>query len=200
MPILPYAQSKGLFALPDEIKDTILWDNPESNRGFVKLGRERSTSSTDPDEIAELRRNAPDVKEAYDMGNNNGVILTPTWRSFINSTINCWFLQDPKWKNHWPPHEAASTFEPFMVNFFDTCHALHLEIMSAVALGLGLGLDEKYFDPLVGEAWHTLRLLNYPPMLRKQLDIEGQARVGAHSGNDDLIPNFEQDLYADSYG
>lgn len=43
-------------------------------------------------------------------------------------------------------------------------------------------MDEKYFDPLANEAWHTLRLLNYPPVSKKLLEAEGQARAGAHSG------------------
>jgi hypothetical protein len=55
-----------------------------------------------------------------------------------------------------------------------------MDIMRAVALGLGL--DESHFDSVVNEAWHTLRLLNYPPVERRLLEGEGQARAGAHSG------------------
>lgn len=43
-------------------------------------------------------------------------------------------------------------------------------------------MDEDYFDPLSDQAWHTLRLLNYPPVAKKALEKEGQARAGAHSG------------------
>lgn len=43
-------------------------------------------------------------------------------------------------------------------------------------------MDEGYFAPLSGQAWHTLRLLNYPPVANKSLAREGQARAGAHSG------------------
>lgn len=50
-------------------------------------------------------------------------------------------------------------------------------------LSLGVvGMDERYFDPLSDQAWHTLRLLNYPPVAQKFLKREGQARAGAHSG------------------
>ena len=43
-------------------------------------------------------------------------------------------------------------------------------------------MDEHYFDSLSDQAWHTLRLLNYPPVVKHLLAREGQARAGAHSG------------------
>lgn len=46
--------------------------DPKANRGYVKRGRERVTNSTDPDEIAELRRSAPDVKESMEIGLETG--------------------------------------------------------------------------------------------------------------------------------
>lgn len=38
----------------------------------MKQGRERVTNATDPDEIAELRRTAPDVKESMEIGLETG--------------------------------------------------------------------------------------------------------------------------------
>ena len=46
--------------------------DPKANRGYVKQGRERVTNSTDPEEIAELRRTAPDVKESMEIGLETG--------------------------------------------------------------------------------------------------------------------------------
>lgn len=67
-----------------------------------------------------------------------------------------------------------------MTQFYDTCHDLHMDVLRSVALGLEM--DEKFFDPLANEKWHTLRLLNYPPVAKKLLEDEGQSRAGAHSG------------------
>ena len=84
-----------------------------------------------------------------------------------------------------------------MIDFYDVCHKLHLDVLRAVALGLGMyaaalvseticsqvvDMDERYFDPLSDQAWHTLRLLNYPPVAKQLLAREGQARAGAHTG------------------
>lgn len=84
------------------------------------------------------------------------------------------------YRNYWPPIDVAPEFRSTMLNFYDICHDLHMDVLRAIALGLGM--DEKYFDPLANEAWHTLRLLNYPPVSKKILQREGQARAGAHSG------------------
>jgi isopenicillin N synthase-like dioxygenase len=49
------------------------------------------------------------------------------------------------------------------------------------SIALGLELEEKFFDNLIHEQWHNLRLLNYPSIPTALLRGEGQARAGAHS-------------------
>jgi len=153
-----FQESSDFFALPESIKDQLAWRDPRANRGYVKQGRERVTNSTDPDEIAELRRTAPDVKESMEIG----------------------LETDPEFRNYWPPIDMSPQFRSTMINFYDVSHKLHLDVLRAVALGLDM--DEHYFDPLSDQAWHTLRLLNYPPVVKQLLAREGQARAGAHSG------------------
>ncbi len=50
------------------------------------------------------------------------------------------------------------------------------------SIALGLDLEEHFFDSKIDAQCHNLRLLSYPPIQRKKLDGEGQARAGAHSG------------------
>ncbi|CAE6441104.1 unnamed protein product [Rhizoctonia solani] len=73
-----------------------------------------------------------------------------------------------------------------------TCHELHAEVMSSVALGLGL--DERFFDKLIDEQYHNLRLLSYPPISREALLKEGQARAGAHSDYGTLTLLFQDQV------
>jgi len=165
-----FQESDEFFNLPQEVKDKLAWKDPRANRGYVKQGRERVTQSSDPDEIAELRRVAPDVKESIEIGND----------------------ADPVWRNHWPPPAVAPNFTPTMLQFYDICHELHMDVLRAIALGLGL--NENYFDPLADGKYHTMRLLNYPPVSRELLAREGQARLGAHSDYGSLTFVFQDDV------
>jgi isopenicillin N synthase-like dioxygenase len=50
------------------------------------------------------------------------------------------------------------------------------------SIAIGLGLKENFFDSKINEQSHNLRLLSYPPIERRLLKNDGQARAGAHSG------------------
>jgi isopenicillin N synthase-like dioxygenase len=52
--------------------------------------------------------------------------------------------------------------------------------MKSIAVGLDLG--ETFFDELIDQQCHNLRLLSYPPIKKAILEQEGQVRAGAHSG------------------
>lgn len=122
------------------------------------IGREQVTQSSDPNEIAELRSRTPDHKETMEIGRD--------W--------------DKTWRNCWPEETAAPKFKSTMLEFFQTCHDLHVVVMRAVALGLDL--PENYFDDKIDQQYHNLRLLSYPPIKTNLLAQEGQVRAGAHSG------------------
>jgi isopenicillin N synthase-like dioxygenase len=157
-------------------QDKLAWDGPRANRGYVKIGRERVTQSSDPAEIAELRKKSPDSKESIEIGYE--------WHN--------------TWKNHWPQEGDAPGFKQTMMSFFQvracflalcsrfssaqTCHELHAIVMRSIAVGLDL--DEMYFKDKINEQQHNLRLLSYPPIETSLLRKEGQARAGAHSGKD----------------
>ena len=144
----------------------------------MKIGRERVTQSEDAAEIAELRNNAPDMKETMEIGRD--------W--------------DKTWRNHWPQESDVPGFKQTMLDFYQvcrtgrdiyipffvltvvknqTCHELHCVVMRAIALGLDL--DEMFFEDKINEQRHNLRLLSYPS-IKTSLLKEGQTRAGAHSG------------------
>jgi len=157
------------------LQDTLALDDPQANRGYVKIGREQLTQSTDAAEIAELRGKAPDMKETMEIGRDEGT----------------------NWKNHWPQESDVPGFKQTMLDFFKVrstqrntsvfathrfdqiCNEIHRIVMRAIALGLDL--DEMYFEDKVNEQYQNLRLLWYPP-IKTSLLKEGQSRAGAHSG------------------
>jgi isopenicillin N synthase-like dioxygenase len=62
---------------------------------------------------------------------------------------------DSVWPNMWPEKELPD-FKPFCNSFFLTCHRLHVEILRALALAMGLG--ENFFDMMTDQMAHNLRM------------------------------------------
>ncbi|KAF8897759.1 hypothetical protein BD779DRAFT_1608274 [Infundibulicybe gibba] len=176
-----FQKSAEFFRMPVAIKactsptlqprfHDLAWEDPRSNRGYVKIGRERVTQSSDPAEIASLRTKAPDFKESMEIGRD--------WES--------------EWKNQWPQETDAPHFKRTMLDFYQTCHNLHVHVMRSIALGLGL--EEQFFDRKIDEQCHNLRLLSYPPIKRSILEGDGQARAGAHSDYGTLTLLFQDSV------
>ncbi|GAA5878454.1 hypothetical protein JCM8547_006587 [Rhodosporidiobolus lusitaniae] len=155
-----FAKTQQFFDLPFEVKDKLEWECPESNRGYVRQGRERVTAVTDPEEIKKLRAQAPDYKETMEIG-----------KDYKEGAY------DSPYENKWPETEFPE-FKPFMNSFFATCHTLHVEILRALALALDLG--EHFFDDKVNQQAHNLRLLNYPPVEKEKIEGGGN-RAGSHT-------------------
>ncbi|KAG6878590.1 hypothetical protein C0993_003045 [Termitomyces sp. T159_Od127] len=164
-----FSKSAEFFALPSKTKDKLAWEDPRSNRGYVTVGRERVTQSADPVEIAALRAKAPDCKESMEIGRD--------W--------------DAEWKNQWPQEVDVPKFRQTMLDFYHTCHKLHVHVMRSIALGLDL--EEDFFDKKIDEQCHNLRLLSYPPIKTNLLQDSGQARAASHSG---LFNQFTLTAYA----
>ncbi|KAL0949291.1 hypothetical protein HGRIS_009369 [Hohenbuehelia grisea] len=165
-----FAKSAEFFEMPTEVKSTLAWEDPRSNRGYVAVGRERVTQSADAEEIAQLRAKAPDFKESMEIGRD--------W--------------DSTWKNQWPQERDAPGFKRTMLDFYQSCHELHVLVMRSIAIGFDL--EENFFDQKIDEQCHNLRLLNYPPVKRAQLQKDGQARAGAHSDYGSLTLLFQDSV------
>ncbi|PPQ77401.1 hypothetical protein CVT25_010983 [Psilocybe cyanescens] len=165
-----FKRSAQFFALPSDDKRKLAWEDPRSNRGYVAIGRERVTQSANPEEIAALREKAPDFKESMEIGRD--------W--------------DSAWKNQWPSEHLAPGFKQRMLDFYETCHELHVHVMRSIALGLGL--KEHFFDDKIDEKCHNLRLLSYPAIKSSLLKGKGQARAGAHSDYGTLTLLFQDSV------
>ena len=88
--------------------------------------------------------------------------------------------------NRWPIGESfeddadGEAYTSFMKSFFLQLQEVHMEVMRAIALGMGL--DEHFFDSFTDDGDNTLRLLHYPAVKKSVFkDNPGQVRAGAHS-------------------
>jgi isopenicillin N synthase-like dioxygenase len=168
-----FEKSAEFFRRPQHEKDALSWTTAESNRGYVMPGREKVTQSSDPDEIAKLRASNPDLKETMEIG-RDGV---------------------PGQQNQWPDKFDAQgeEFTKTMRVFFDMCKDLHIEVMRAIALGMGL--DVHFFDSFTDRGDNTLRLLHYPPVPKSVFrNNPGQVRAGEHSDYGSITLLFQDNV------
>ena len=66
-----------------------------------------------------------------------------------------------------------------MLGYYEKCYRLHLDIMSGLALALGL--DAHFFDPLHDDRASELRLLHYLEVSQAQISQGDQTRIAEHT-------------------
>ncbi|KAJ5705832.1 hypothetical protein N7536_001521 [Penicillium majusculum] len=155
-----FASSARFFARPQSEKDSLGWTTPQSNRGYVAIGREKLTTVDETTGVETLRASAPDIKETMELG-REGVEGLP---------------------NRWPDHldDEGKHFKETMQSFFEMGKTLHKHIMQAIALGMNL--PEHFFDDSVNAGDNNLRLLHYPPVNKEIFNNNpNQVRAGEHS-------------------
>jgi isopenicillin N synthase-like dioxygenase len=114
-------------------------------------------------DVGKLREAVPDLKESLEIGREG----------------------EEGMPNMWPDVEGdedARVFKDVMQKFHGTCKDLHVQLMQAIALGMGI--DEKWFDGFTDVGDNTLRLLHYPGVPKsvfKRTDGQLQVRAGEHS-------------------
>ena len=156
-----FAESARFFTRPQTQKDELSWTTPEANRGYSSPGREKTTTAQDVKEVEQIRAvEGADLKESFEIGRENEVGLP----------------------NHWPDRFDAQgkAFKETMVAFHEMCKGLHMQIMRAIAVGLGI--PETWFDGFCDRGDNTLRLLHYPEVNAEVFrDNKNTVRAGAHS-------------------
>ncbi|EXM37041.1 hypothetical protein RAB80_004998 [Fusarium oxysporum f. sp. vasinfectum] len=164
-PILPkdlqhaFNLSARFFNEPLEKKMEVVWTTPEANRGYSAPGREKVSQLKDIQEVEKVRAALPDLKESLEIGREG----------------------EPGYPNRWLEETGDLVgFRKDMLGFFEQCRQLHVEVMKAIAVGMGL--DDRFFDSFVDVGDNTLRLLHYPAVQSNIFKTNpGTVRAGAHS-------------------
>ena len=157
-----FKYSAEFFARPQEEKDSLEWYSAKANRGYTAHGREKVTQLEEKGDVEALRQAVPDLKESYEVGREG----------------------EPGCPNMWLPDDTeggwGAKFKSEMLSFHDECKGLHIEIMRAIAAGLGI--DVSWFDSYTDQGDNTLRLLHYPPVKKDVFEKNpNQVRAGEHS-------------------
>ena len=167
-----FKESAQFFKRPQDQKDGLGWTTPRSNRGYVAMGREKVTQSNDAAEVAKLRASNPDIKESMEIGKEGDFF-----------------------PNQWPDKFDAEgkQFTFAMKDFFLTCKNKHIQVMRAIALGMGL--KEDFFDGFTDAGDNTLRLLHYPEVKKAVFkDNPDQVRAGEHSDYGSITLLFQDNV------
>jgi len=145
-----FAALEAFFALPEPTK--LLIDKKLSRhfRGWEQVG-------------AELTDNRVDHREQLDLSSENPVYEVGALPAYLR-------LDGP---NQWLPDEALPGFREVVTEFFERMGALADQLMTVLAIGLGLPRDT--FQEVFGERPLSFaKLISYPPT------PEGQAGVNGH--------------------
>jgi isopenicillin N synthase-like dioxygenase len=166
-----FSTSALFFSRPQPEKEALGWTTPESNRGYVSHGREKVSVLKDKDDVAASRAQAPDLKESFEIG-CEGAEGTP---------------------NNWPEYKGeGKEFKNVMLSFHDLCKDLHIQVMRAIAVGMGL--SESYFDSYTDAGDNTLRLLHYPEVKKDVFQKNKlQVRAGEHTDYGSITLLFQDD-------
>lgn len=111
-------------------------------------------------DVEALKAALPDLKESIEIGRDD----------------------EPGYPNMWPDKfdQDGKEFKRTMVAFHEDCKQLHIRLMQAIAVGMGI--ESAWFDRFTDKGDNTLRLLHYPPVSRESFkQRKGQVRAGAHS-------------------
>ncbi|KAF4448663.1 hypothetical protein F53441_7972 [Fusarium austroafricanum] len=151
--------SARFFDQPLDTKMKVVWTTPEANRGYSAPGREKVSQLMDIHEVEKVRAALPDLKESLEIGRED----------------------EPGHPNRWLEETGDLVgFREDMMGFFEQCRQLHVEVMKAIAVGMGL--DDNFFGSFVDDGDNTLRLLHYPAVQSNIFKTNpGTVRAGAHS-------------------
>ncbi|KAL8736865.1 MAG: hypothetical protein Q9181_002256 [Wetmoreana brouardii] len=109
---------------------------PESEKAKIETGESKAFHGWFSPQRTSGDSSKSDQKEAFDIGDDN----------------------DPTRPNQWPSNWPE--FRTDMTSFFEQCHEVHLELLSALAEQVGL--NAEFFLPYVQAKDHFFRVLHYP--------------------------------------
>lgn len=137
-----FEQSHAFFNLSKDEKVKYKFQGYKSNRGYIPIGSEKH------------ERPQPDVKETFDMGNEEEV----------------------EYENKWPKDELGDAFRSAMLKYFDSFDALYLRIMKLLAVAMNLE-DTDYFVDRCNKRHENMRLLHYPSVPRPKQGSNGSEPI-----------------------
>lgn len=175
-------QSKKFFSLPENVRTSLEVLRPEPvpgdpttiiNRGYAPVGAEKLSQILGDENGLRKIRAVQDVKDFFEMGPESGPGAT----------------REP---NRYPPEAAIPGFKEYTQAFAAQAHALGMDILRCIAVGLGL--EENYFVAYHEDADDLFRLLRYPAVQRTALVAGTKGRTSPHTDYGSITILFQDDV------
>lgn len=133
------------------------WHRGYSPPGLEKVSQVYGADAT-PETVGEELRQVQDCKESYEVGSEGNKGQPPIWL----------------------PEDVLPGFREFETDFYWTCDKVSRNLLSALALGLGLDDPSLILAPHSGHD-NQLRLLHYPSIAAAEIEEQRAARMPAHT-------------------
>jgi isopenicillin N synthase-like dioxygenase len=115
-------------------------------------------------------RKKPDFKESYEMGNEGGGDM----------------------HNIWPADDVIPGFREFFIRFFNVCYGMEVNLLRAIAVGMGL--EDNFFIDYHANKNNNIRLLHYPPVEEQLLATGKVDSIGTHTDFGTLTMLFQDEV------
>ncbi|KAK2729461.1 thymine dioxygenase [Colletotrichum kahawae] len=152
-----FDMSRKFFALPLETKmEAKHPPQANPNRGYSFIGQEN---------VANI--------SGYEKG------LGPGKTRDIKETLDMGSAQDDLVDNLWIPEESLPGFRGFMESFYEKAFKTEMQLLSALAIALGV--SEDHMKTLHNRAENEFRLLHYPAIPATELADGTATRIAEHT-------------------
>lgn len=161
------------------------------NRGYCYVGQEN---------VAQIsgfeKGSAPGTTRDIKVRTSNPLppaILTPTEsNSHAQETVDFGSATDDLVDNLWVPEEHIPGFRAFMESFYEKAFKTELEILSALAIALGV--PEDHLRSLHNRAENEFRILHYPAIPASELSDGTATRIAEHTDFGTITMLFQDSI------
>lgn len=106
-------------------------------------------------------------------------LRSSTYTNHMQETVDLGSATDDLVDNIWVPEESLPGFRGFMEFFYDVAFKTELELLSALAIALGV--NEEHMRSLHNRAENEFRLLHYPAIPASDLADGSATRIAEHT-------------------
>lgn len=144
------------------------------NRGYSFVGQENVANISGYE-----KGKGPNKTRDIKVSQPRMPLSSTTTNTYPQETVDLGSATDDLVDNIWVPEETLPGFRSFMESFYDKAFKTELELLSALAIALGV--NEEHMRSLHSRAENEFRLLHYPSIPASDLADGSATRIAEHT-------------------